>query len=220
MISLKNVSKSYAVKNGEVKTIVQNLTVDIPHLNIGILGRNGMGKSTLLRMLAGIEDPDEGEITRHVSVSWPLGFRGSFHGELSGIENVRFVARVYGQDTEYVVDYVQEFAELGSFYQAPFKTYSSGMRARMAFGLSLAIQFDFYLVDEIMSVGDARFKEKSKIAFKDKLSTSKLLLVSHSMPTLRDYCDCGIVVDNGTMTHYEDLEDAIKVYNDINSAKS
>jgi len=216
MISLERVSKAYSLKDGQKRIIVDNLTMDFPHANIAILGRNGMGKSTLLRMLAGIEDPDEGQISRHLSVSWPIGFRGSFHGELTGLENVRFVARIYGQDTEYVIEYVKDFAELGEFFYAPVKTYSTGMGARLAFGLSMAVNFDCYLIDELLSVGDASFKEKSKRVFSEKLSNSKIIMVSHSMGDLREHCDCGIVVHDGNMTYYPDLDEAINLYNQHN----
>jgi capsular polysaccharide transport system ATP-binding protein len=217
MIKLTRVSKAYKIKEGQKKIILDDVTMAIPRRNIGILGRNGMGKSTFLRMLAGIEDPDQGKITRDVVMSWPIGFRGSFHRELTGRENVRFVARVYGQNTEYVIDYVRDFAELGSFFDEPVKSYSSGMGARLAFGLSMAVKFQVYLIDELMSVGDARFQTKCKNVFQEKMAASNLIMVSHSMPALRDFCDLGIVVDNGTLTVYENLEDAIDKYDEINS---
>ena len=158
MIELKGLSKAYSLRGGDRKVIADNLTFTIPERNIAILGRNGMGKSTLLRLLAGIEKFDSGEIIRHRSISWPIGFRGSFHRELSGIENVRFIARIYGQDTEKITEFVKEFSELGNFFYEPVKTYSSGMGARLAFGASMAVEFGCYLIDEVLEVGDAKFK--------------------------------------------------------------
>jgi len=216
MIQLDNVTKEYRLKNGQVKSILRNLSIELPERNIAILGRNGMGKSTLLRMIAGIEDPDNGQIITKKRLSWPIGFRGSFHSELTGLENVKFVARIYGQDTDRIVEYVEEFAEIGAFFREPYKTYSSGMGARLAFGLSMAINFDVYLIDELMSVGDAQFQKKSKATFHGKLSGSKIIMVSHSMDALRDYCDCGIVIHNGTVLFSDSLEDAISTYEAIN----
>ncbi|WP_235889080.1 MULTISPECIES: ABC transporter ATP-binding protein [Maritimibacter] len=217
MIELQNVSKSYTIKGGR-RNILNGVSMALPWDNIAILGRNGAGKSTFLRMIAGIEEPDGGDIRRNKTISWPLGFRGSFHRELSGVENVRFVARIYGQDTEEMVEKVRDFAELGQFYHEPVKTYSSGMGARLAFGVSMAVNFEVYLVDEIMAVGDARFKAKSKKAFQDRLPYSRLVMVSHSMNNLREYCQTGLVLDSGKMTYYEDIEDAIKRYEQLNEA--
>lgn len=217
MISLDSVSKSYKLKNGDEKIIVKDLSIELPRRNIAILGRNGMGKSTLLRMIAGIEQTDKGTITRRCNISWPIGFGGSFHRELTGIENVRFAARIYGQDTEYVISYVKDFAELGSFFYEPVKKYSSGMVARLAFGASMAVRFDCYLIDEVMAVGDARFKKKSKSVFKEKLAASKIIMVSHGMNALREYCDCGVLIHDGKMQYYDELEAAIEEYDRINS---
>ncbi|MAM62871.1 ABC transporter ATP-binding protein [Maritimibacter sp. UBA3975] len=215
MIELQNVSKTYPLRKGR-RIILNGATITLPWKNIGILGRNGAGKSTLLRMIAGIEEPDGGIIRRSKTVSWPLGFRGSFHRDLSGLENVRFVARVYGQNTEEMIEKVRDFAELGQFYYEPLKSYSSGMGARLAFGVSMAVNFEVYLVDEIMAVGDARFKAKSKQAFMERLPHSRIVMVSHAMNNLREYCDTGLVVHEGKMTYYEDLEEAIQVYNKLN----
>ncbi len=214
-VELKGVTKSYKLKNGEVKPIITDLTATVPWKNIGLVGRNGAGKSTFLRLLAGIIEPDEGDIRRNASISFPLGFRGSFHRDLSGIENVRFVSRIYGQNTEYIVDYVREFSELGQFLNEPYKTYSSGMGARLAFGLSLAMDFDIYLIDEIMSVGDKNFQEKSSAAFHDRMKTACLYMVSHSMEVLEEYCEAGIMLENGVLTYYDDIADAVAAYNGL-----
>ncbi len=208
MIHFENVVKTYRL-NRSRKVVFRNLTGGLPKANIAILGANGAGKSTLLRLIAGTEVPDSGRVVRQGRVSWPLGFAGSFNGSLSGAENTRFVSRIYGKDTEHVIDFVEEFAELGAFFHEPFSTYSSGMRARLAFGVSMAVAFDCYLVDEITAVGDAKFKEKCHRMFKDKLRTSSIVMVSHSMGTLRDYCDMGAVVRDGELYLYDNIKDAI-----------
>ena len=210
MIDFINVAKKYRVPGGGHKVILSNLNTAFPKRNIAVLGANGAGKTTLLKLIAGAELPDAGNIKRNVKVSFPLGFQGSFNGSLSGIENTRFVARIYGQDTERVVDFVTEFAELGGHFRAPVRTYSSGMRARLAFGVSLAIDFECYLVDEITAVGDQRFKERSKQAFMRKLANANIIMVSHGMGTLREYCDMGVVLRDGEVRFYDDLNDAIE----------
>ncbi len=209
MINFINVEKKYATPDGHHKVIVERLNMRFPARNIALIGANGAGKSTLLRLIAGAELPDVGRIRREVNVSFPMGFQGSFNGSLSGLENTRFVARIYGQDTERVVERVQQFAELGSHFHAPVRTYSSGMRARLSFGVSLAIDFQCYLVDEITAVGDQRFREKSKAAFKKKLENANIIMVSHSAATLRDYCDMGIILRDGKVMVFDDLEEAI-----------
>ena len=213
MINFVNVEKSYPLPGGGRKVILSRLDAVLPKRNIAILGANGAGKSTLLRLIAGAELPDVGKIERKVKVSFPLGFQGSFNGSLNGLENTRFVARIYNQDTERVVEYVKEFAELGGHFLAPVRTYSSGMRARLAFGVSLAIDFQCYLVDEITAVGDQRFKDRSKKAFVSKLEKANIIMVSHSMPTLREYCDTAIILRDGATLFFEDLEEAIKNHN-------
>nr|WP_319486576.1 ABC transporter ATP-binding protein [uncultured Cohaesibacter sp.] len=210
MITFDNVSKRYSLPGGSYKTILETLDFTFPKRNIGLIGENGAGKSTVLRMISGAELPDTGHVRRNLEVSFPLGFAGSFNGSLTGIENTRFVARIYGKDTEQVIEYVEKFAELGRHFYAPVRTYSSGMKARLSFGVSLAIDFECYLVDEITAVGDSRFKEKSKKAFMEKLETAKIIMVSHSNNTLRDYCDMGIIMRNGKINVFEDLDEAIK----------
>src|SRR6056297_3589499 len=149
----------------------------------------------MMRLMAGIEPPDLGHVYRTTRVSWPLGFAGGFNGTMTGIENIRFVSRIYGQDTEKVIAYVTEFAELGPSLRLPIKTYSSGMKARLAFGLSMAIDFDVYLIDEITAVGDEDFKKKSKAVFQDKLARSQIIMISHSPSTIAQYCDCGLLLE-------------------------
>ena len=214
MIHFRNVSKRYPTNSGGYKVILDDLSLDIPRLNIGVLGHNGAGKSTFLRMLSGTTPPDSGEIIRHATVSWPLGFTGSFHRGLTGIENARFVARIYGENTERVIEYVKDFAELDDFLYMPVRTYSSGMIARLAFGLSLSMSFDYYLVDEIMAVGDQRFREKSREAFDIKLRNSNLIMVSHSNNLLKQYCDVGAVLHKGTFVVCETLDEAIAIHDE------
>jgi len=212
MIRFENVSKEFRLRGGKRKTILSNVSLELPDRNIAILGPNGAGKSTTLRMISGVEYANSGRLIHNLDMSWPIGFKGSFHGRLSGLENVRFVARMYGRNTEYVVEYVREFAELGSFFEEPIYTYSSGMVGRLAFGTSMAIDFDCYLVDELMAVGDASFRKKSKDIFDVKLKKSRLIMVSHSMEQLRSFCQAGIMLADGTMTYFENIEDAIREY--------
>lgn len=215
MIELVNVSKSYKTKTLR-KVIVQDLSFEFPqNRNVAIMGSNGAGKSTLLRMIAGVELPDSGRIYRSTRVSWPLGFAGGFNGSMTGLENVRFVARIYNQDTEAVIDYVKEFAELGPSLRLPISTYSSGMKARLAFGLSMAVDFDVYLIDEITAVGDESFKRKSQKVFDGKLSKSQIIMVSHSESIIRSYCNCGVLLDRGRAFFYEDINDLIVDYKSL-----
>lgn len=212
MIELRNLTKVY--RTGKVRRIIlDDVTLTIPRgRSLGLLGRNGAGKSTLLNMIAGTVEPDEGRIVRHGTVSWPLGFSGSFHAMLSGAQNVRFVARIYGCDVETLIDYVADFSELGEALYMPVNTYSSGMRARLAFGVSMGIAFDYYLVDETTAVGDANFRKKCRAVFADRLSKSDVIMVSHSMGTLTDYCQAGAVLEDGKMTYYENIADAIAAH--------
>ena len=216
MIRFEGVSKSYRLLGGGRRRIFQNLSLALPPRNIAVLGRNGAGKSTFLRMVSGVVDPDRGRIYRNVRVSWPLGFRGFFHGQLTGIENIRFVARLYGVPESDLVHRVADFAEIGPFLNQPVRTYSSGMTARLAFGLSLAIRFDTYVVDELMGVGDANFREKSARAFDSLRRTSRIVMASHSMRAIRDYCDCGLVLHDGQADYFDDLEEAIDTYHRLN----
>nr|WP_158161525.1 ABC transporter ATP-binding protein [Vibrio mimicus] len=212
MIELVNVSKSYKTPNGS-KQVLKPCSMPFPKgRNIGLLGVNGAGKSTLLRMIAGSEAPTTGKIIRNVKMSWPLGFAGGFNGSLTGYENLRFVTRIYGEDIKRVEAFVSDFSELGDYLNMPIKSYSSGMKARLAFGLSMAMDFECYLVDEITGVGDRRFQEKCRDAFKARSERANIIMVSHSMPTLKEHCDMGAVLDRGELTFYQDINEAIDVY--------
>jgi capsular polysaccharide transport system ATP-binding protein len=219
MIVLENATKYYKVKN-EKRYILKNVTMTIPeNVNIGILGRNGAGKSTLLRMLGGIDFPNSGRIWSNKRFSWPMGLAGGFQGSMTGRQNVKFVCRIFGKNDDEInraIDFVKDFSELGKYFDMPIKTYSSGMKSRLSFGLSLAFDFDYLLIDETLSVGDKHFQEKSKKALKEKLESCNFLLVSHSMPTLKEMCDAGIVVNNGSIQYFDNINDAIEKYNEIN----
>jgi len=212
MIRLEHVTKSFTHK-GEKRYIVKDVSFTIPRGNsIGLLGRNGAGKSTLLRLISGTIKPTAGRIIRHANVSFPLGFQGSFNGSLTGEQNVRFVARIYGVATESLVDYVKDFAELGNSFHMPVKSYSSGMKARLAFGVSMGINFDYYLVDELTAVGDTNFRKKCKIVFDEKLQYSDIIMVSHANASLKDYCTAGVVLEDGNLTYFPNIDDAISFH--------
>ena len=214
-IVLDHVSKTY-VQNGQRKEILRDVSFVFPEKrNIAIMGRNGAGKSTLMRLLSGAERPDKGRIVRHGEVSWPLGFSSSFNGSMTGVENILFVARLYGQDAEQVLDYVAWFSELGRNLDLPVRTYSSGMKSRLAFGLSMAIPFATYLIDEITAVGDEAFKRKCREVFLQRQETSRVIMISHSASTIRRHCDCGVLLENGTLTYYDDVGALIDRYRDV-----
>lgn len=212
MIQLRNLTKTY-VLNGRRKTVADRINAIFPTgVSVALLGRNGAGKSSLLRMISGEMLPSSGEILSDGTISWPVGFAGSFNRELTGEQNCLFVARTYGVDTNEMIRFVREFAELGEHFHLPIRTYSSGMRARLAFGVSMAVPFDTYLVDEVSAVGDAAFKEKSNAVFKDRMSKAGAIVVSHSMGMLRQICDTGAILENGRLTYYDDLDEAIQAH--------
>ncbi len=214
MIRLERVTKSFKHK-GELQYIARDVSFTIPRGNsIGLLGRNGAGKSTLLKIISGTIMPTSGRVIRKAKVSFPLGFQGSFNVSLTGEQNVRFVARIYGSDTQELVDYVEDFAELGKAFYRPVKTYSSGMKARLAFGVSMGINFDYYLVDELTAVGDKNFRKKCKVIFEEKLQYSDIIMVSHSTSSLKDFCTTGVVLEDGKLTYFPDIDDAIESHDD------
>lgn len=212
MIRLRNLSKTY-VLDGRRKTVADNINAVFPtKVAVALLGRNGAGKSSLLRMVSGAMLPTSGDILSDGTISWPVGFAGSFSKELSGEQNCRFVARTYGVDTDELIDFVKDFAEIGQHFTLPVRTYSSGMRARLAFGLSMAVPFDTYLVDEVAAVGDAAFKKKSNRVFNARMADAGAIVVSHSMRMLRQTCQAGAVLERGRLSYFHDIEEAIEVH--------
>lgn len=223
MIELRNVTKYYPVHNG-MRFILNDVSFTIPtRANVAVLGPNGAGKSTFLRLIGGAESANSGTILTDSDISWPLGLASGFHNSLSGRQNVLFVCRINGldrPDTRQVIRQVSEFAEIGEYFDMPVNTYSSGMRARLGFGLSMAFQFDVYLIDELTSVGDVNFKQKAKLAFKEICKESSLIYVSHSLNTLRDSCDSALFLRDGHANYYPDIEEGIQAYAEYASEHS
>lgn len=223
MIEISSLYKRYHRQRKVYDWVLEDINLTLPKgVSVGLLGRNGAGKSTLLRLIAGMDTPDRGEIRRDCRVSWPIGLAGGFQGSMSGRQNVKFVARVHGgrYNVDDVILFVQEFAELGDSFDEPIKTYSSGMRARLNFGLSLAFDFDVYLSDEATAVGDRAFRAKATKAFKDKVGKSSLIMVSHSEGILKELCQAGVYLKGGSATWYDDIDEAIAAYHEeVDAAK-
>ncbi|MEB3156172.1 MAG: ABC transporter ATP-binding protein [Cyanobacteriota bacterium] len=216
MIKVNNLTKSFYYQ-GIKTTIFKDLSFNInTGESIAILGANGAGKSTLLRILGGIDLPDSGTIETDRTISWPVGLVGGFQGSLTGRENVTFVSRIYTEkrNVPEKVRYVEEFAELGVYFDRPFKTYSSGMRSRVAFGLSMAFDFDVYLIDEVTAAGDQRFREKSKRVLLDRKNKSDFLMVDHNLWGLKLHCDRAFILDGGKIEEFSDLDEAVAVHTD------
>jgi capsular polysaccharide transport system ATP-binding protein len=212
MVILDDVWKSYPVGDGH-RDVLRGVNCTIrPGDAIGVLGRNGAGKSTLLRVISGVEHPNRGRVHRGMSVSWPLAAGMGVQASLSGNDNARFIARLYGQDVGEMLRYVREFSELGSYLAEPVRTYSAGMHAKLMFALSLAVDFDCYLIDETTSVGDAKFNQRAQEALTQRLEHSSLLLVSHHPDHIRFYCRSAAVLNAGTLRMYEDIDEAIAAY--------
>lgn len=215
MIKIENLTKSYRTPTGR-HYVFKDLNIEIPSgKSVAFIGRNGAGKSTLLRIIGGIDRPDSGKIITNKTISWPVGLAGGFQGSLTGRENVKFVARLYAKQEELKekIEFVEEFAELGKYFDMPIKTYSFGMRSRLGFGLSMAFKFDYYIVDEVTAVGDARFKEKCAQLFKERHKESSFLMVSHSLNSLKEFCDVAIVFkDDNVVGFYDDVQEGIEEY--------
>jgi capsular polysaccharide transport system ATP-binding protein len=212
MIEFVNVSKSYPMKIGR-NHILQNFSFSFPEgKNIGILGKNGAGKSTIMRLIAQSEYPDSGQIIRKGKFSWPLGFAGGFSPSLTGAENLRFISRIYNADIDEVTEFVKEFSELGSFFYEPIRNYSNGMKARLSFSLSMAIDFDVVLIDEILGVGDQTFQKKCRMKIEEKAAHANIIMVTHNMDTIKAFCDIAVLLDSGSLEVYTDINEAIKIY--------
>lgn len=212
---MENVTKAYSVRGGK-RRILDGVDFCIRKgERVGILGKNGAGKSTMIRILSQVEQPTSGKVIRNMSVSWPIAFSGGFQGSLTGADNIRFVCRIYGVDYNQAMRVVEEFAELGRYLYEPVKIYSSGMRARLAFGISLAIEFDCYLIDEVIAVGDAYFQEKCRYELFGKRGDRGIILVSHDINSIQLYCDRVSVLHNSKLMHFDNLNDGYEYYNQL-----
>jgi capsular polysaccharide transport system ATP-binding protein len=215
MIRCVDIVKDYHIHKG-VRRVLNHINMEVQRgQKLGVLGRNGAGKSTLIKIIGGVEIPTSGHVESTMSVSWPLAFSGAFQGSLSGLDNLRFICRIYGLNYASTRKFVDDFAELGIQLAEPVKTYSSGMRARLAFALSIAIEFECYLIDEVIMVGDARFYQRCQDELFGKRSNRALIIVSHDLNFIRDTCDTGAVIHNGTMTTTDNILDAVEIYRNL-----
>ena len=214
-LELQNICKSYPIHHGRAqRQILHNVNLRVNSgERWGILGRNGAGKSTLIRIISGSDMPNSGQIIKNMSVSWPLAFGGAFQGSLTGKDNVRLICRVYNVDYQKTLALVEDFAELGQYLEEPVKSYSSGMASRLAFAISMSIEFDCFLIDEGMSVGDHRFHQKCNVELFEKRGDRAMIIVAHQMDLIREHCDHAAILDQGKLTVYETVEEAIGVYN-------
>ncbi|WP_112184591.1 ABC transporter ATP-binding protein [Ralstonia sp. GX3-BWBA] len=212
MIRLQNVCKDYHTRQGR-RRVLHSINLSVARgEKIGILGRNGAGKSTMIRMISGAELPTSGKVVREMSVSWPLAFGGAFQGSLTGMDNLRFICRVYGADAKAAEPFVQEFSELGYYLREPVKSYSAGMRARLAFAISMAIEFDCFLIDEIVAVGDSRFHAKCHQELFEHRRDRALIIVSHDPNYIREHCDRAAVLLQGKLHTFDQIDDAYTFY--------
>jgi capsular polysaccharide transport system ATP-binding protein len=215
MIRLEGLTKAFPGRAG-MTVVADRIDATFPTgRSVALLGRNGAGKSTLLQMIAGTMDPDAGRILSTGSISWPVGFAGAFHPDLTGAQNTRFIARVYGVDTAEMAAFVRDFAQLGAHFDRPVRTYSAGMRSRLAFGASMAVPFDTYLVDEVTSVGDAAFRRRSSEVFAGRMRAASAIVVSHSMPLIRQFCDAAALLKGGRLCWFNDLEAGIAAHEEM-----
>jgi len=215
MIVVENLHKRYRTHAGMGKWVLKGLTFTIPaNANVGIIGGNGAGKSTLLRILGGVDQPSKGRVERNCRMSWPMGYGGGLQGSLTGRQNARFVCRIYGheEDIKDRVAFIEDFAEIGPAFDEPVRSYSSGMRSRLNFGMSLAFDFDVYISDEVTAAGDAKMKQKAADAFKSLAQRSGLLMAAHSESTLKRFCQSGLFLEHGQVHWFDDIDDALKAY--------
>ncbi|MDG3041566.1 ABC transporter ATP-binding protein [Roseicyclus marinus] len=212
MIRFENLTKGFDV-NGQRKLVIDNLTLTLERgRSLALLGRNGAGKSTLMQIIAGNMRPDSGRVVTDGTISWPVGLAGAVHPNLTGAQNVRFIARVYGVDTGELVDFVQDFAQLGPHFHMEVRTYSAGMRSRLNFGLSMGIKFDTYLIDEVTGAGDAAFRSRSVALFQDRMQSSDAIMVNHNLGELKEFCNAAIVLEHGKLQVFDDLDEAIATH--------
>lgn len=216
MIELKNITKSYWQIGFSRYYVLRNLSLQLPsRTHVGLIGRNGAGKSTLLRLIGGIELPDSGSVVADGAISPPLGLASGFAGKVSGRDNAKFVCRINGDDIETErerVAFIQSFSELGEFFERPVSNYSSGMKARLAFSISMAFDFDYYLIDELTAVGDQAFRLKAKATFLEKKGRASIIMASHNLEGLKRDCQCGIYVARNNAVFYDDIGDAVEAY--------
>ena len=212
MIRLEGVSKAFRLR-ADWKVILDDVSLTLPSGRaLALLGRNGAGKTTLLQMISGTTQPDRGRVATMGAVSWPVGFGGSLHGDLTGAQNTRFIARIYGVETAELLEFVEDFAELGGHFHMPIRSYSAGMKSRLGFAMSMGIPFDTYLVDEVTAVGDAAFRRKSKAVFRERIRSASAIMVSHNLAELRDYCDAALLLEAGELHYFPDLNEAIATH--------
>ena len=212
MIRFENLTKGFDV-NGRRKLVIDNLTLTLERgRSLALLGRNGAGKSTLMQIIAGNMRPDRGRVVTDGTISWPVGLAGAVHPNLTGAQNVRFIARVYGVDTGELVDFVQDFAQLGPHFHMEVRTYSAGMRSRLNFGLSMGIKFDTYLIDEVTGAGDAAFRSRSVALFQERMKSSDAIMVNHNLGELKEFCNAAIVLEHGKLQVFDDLDEAIALH--------
>jgi capsular polysaccharide transport system ATP-binding protein len=212
MLSVEHVYKSYATRRGRHKVLEDvNFTLERGR-NLGILGRNGAGKSTMIRLISGAERPTAGRIRRGMRVSWPLAFAGAFQAHLTGLDNLKFVCRIYNVDYKPLIAQVEEFTELGEFFREPVMHYSHGMLTRLAFALSMAIEFDCFLIDEAMVVGDKRFHDRCHYELFHKRKDRAYILVTHDATSIKSYCENAVVLHGGKMLHFPNIDEAYDFY--------
>ncbi len=219
MIVLRNLTKIYRMR-GTRKVVTRGVNAVFPSkVSVGLLGRNGTGKSTLLRMIAGLTAPTSGEVLTDGSVSFPVGIASSAHPDMTGAQNTRFVARLYGADTDELLAFVEDFADLGPHFHLPVRSYSSGMKGRLTFGINMGLKFDTYLVDEVTATGDAAFVQKSQDLFLDRIRDAGAVFVSHSTAQVRKLCTAGAILENGALRYFPDVEEAVERYEHMIASK-